>query len=693
MANALENKLVVSEPDFDTIKANLKNFMRAQSTFSDYDFEGSGLSNLIDLLAYNTHYMAFYANMLANEAFLDTASVRDAVVSHAKMLGYTPSSSKGAIAKANVIFTQANNAAVANLTSLTIPRFTRFSSSAIDGVNYIFSNLEEITVNKSNSAFIFKNLNLTEGAPVNYVFTFNEATNPQQEFELPDAGIDTTTLQVIVQNSDIDLTQATYSLAIDATAVSSDSKVYYLDETRNQKYKIYFGDNIIGKKLSDGNIVIVSYLICNGEAANKATALSLLDNVSGLSSATIQMIQSAAGGAAAETIDRIKFTAPKSYISNNRAVTKNDFIALIKRDYPSLEAVNVWGGEENEPPVYGKVFVSAKPAAGYEITTSEKQYILEEIVAPLSIVTVTPEFVDPDYNFLNLGINVTYDKSATTKTPGEIESSVKAAVYNFANNNLNLFNSYFKISRLTREIDNIETSILSNQVDVSIEKRIEPVLNATRNYTIKFYTTLQKSTGKHKIYSYPAFKAYDAENYIRNFFFEETPLSFTGISDINIVAGGSGFTKAPNIVIVGDGIGATAEAVITNGKITSVIITHSGSEYSTASVKAYDEDNNEITSVVLEAVFENQIGKLRSFYFDDNQIKIVYSENAGEIDYNLGVIKINNFSPLDVLNDSKVLKFFAKPEESLFSSSRNSIITIDQEDAAAISVNVIPVTT
>lgn len=693
MAANLENKLIVSNPDFNTIRNNLKDFMRSQTTFSDYDFEGSGLSNLIDLLAYNTHYMAFYANMIANEAFLDTASLRDAVVSHAKMLGYTPTSVTSAKANVNLIFTQANNAAIANLTSLTIPRFTRFSGVAINGINYIFSNQKEVTVTKANSAFTFTNLEITEGRPVNFVFTYDSTNNPLQQFTIPDSDIDTSTLEVIVQNSAVDLTQTTFTFATDATEVKANSAVYYLDEVNGGKYQIYFGDNILGRSLSDSNLVIVSYLRSKGADSNKTNQFTLLDTVGSLTSGTVVLNDSAQGGAAAESISRIKFTAPKSFATRNRAVTKTDYISLIQREYPSLEAVNVWGGEENDPPVYGKVFISAKPAAGFELTTTEKNFILNEVVAPLSVVTVTPEFVDPDYNYLNLAVNVTYDPTATTKTPGEIASSVKTAIYNFANTNLDNFNSYFRISRLTRDIDNIETAILSNEVDVTIEKRFEPALSPTaKNYTISFYTPLKKSTSTNRIRSTPAFTSFDSDDNVREVFFEEVPESTTGISSILIKAGGSGFTTAPEIRITGDGYGANATAVITNGKITSIIINNAGSEYTTAAVKAYDSAGTELTSVILEAVIQNTVGKLRTYYFDDNQIKTILQENAATVNYAAGTITLTNFAPLDIKNSLKVLKFYAVPENNLFSSTRSSIITIDQDDAAAVTVNVIPVT-
>ena len=691
MANSLESKLIVSELDFDTIKNNLKNFLKSQSAFSDYDFEGSALSTLVDLLAYNTHYMGFYANMLANESFLDTASMRDSVISHAKMLGYTPNSVRSAKANVVLTYTQAQNPAVANLSSLTLPRFTKFASSALDGVNYSFTNLDEITVGKANNAFTFENLFITEGTPVNYVFTYDELTNPTQEFILPDNNIDTSTIELIIQSSIAELSQETYTLASDATTVNSNSAVYFLEEVTDNRYKIYFGDNILGKKLTDGNIVIVSYLLSRGEVANKATRFTILQSVGGLANANIVVNAVASGGSAAETLTKIKFTAPKSYISNNRAVTKNDYIALIQKQYPSLEAVNVWGGEQNVPPVYGKVFVSAKPRNGFYITQTEKAYIVNEIINPIGMMTVTPEFVDADYNFLNLDVKVTYNPTATTRTPGQLQTAVKQAIIDYAARELNTFNSYFKVSRLMREIDNTDASILSNQVDVKIEKRLSPIISTERSYTLQYNTEIKRSTGKDRILSYPAFIAFDSNEVQREFFFEEVPLSFTGIRSINVVSGGSGLTTPPRLMIDGDGVGATAEAILTNGKVTEVRVTDPGIEYSTAIITAYDENNNAISNISLEAVVGNNFGTIRSYYFDEFKVKQIYSSEAGTIDYKNGIIKINPFTPLDVDDTNKYLKFFVIPQNQLLNSSKNTILTLDVNDLASISVTVIPV--
>ena len=691
MAN-VESKLVISEPDFFAIKSSLKNFLKSQSTFADYDFEGSTLSQLIDLLSYNTHYLSFYMNMIANESFLDSASLRDSVVSHAKMLGYTPYSIRSSKARIDLSFTLASNPGVASISSLTLPKFTKFASSAVDGVNYIFTNLDEVTVTKSNNAFTFSDVDIYEGNPVTQVFAYSEQLNPLQEFKLLDKDIDTSTIEVIVQNSTLDLTQQAFTLATDSTALTSNSNVYFIDEITNGNYKIYFGSGILGKKLVDGNVVVISYIISKGAAANKATAFRLLDSVGGLTEGAIVVDQVAAGGAAAESIETIKALAPKTYASNGRAVTKNDYIALIQQRYPSFEAVNVWGGEENDPPVYGKVFISAKPSAGYEISRTEKDYILNNIINPISILTVTPEFVDPDFNYLNLNVRVTYDPTATTLTPGELSSLVRTRINNYANTYLDQFNSYFKISRLMHEVDMAHPSIVSNDVDVKIEKRVTPILGTSRNYIVKFFTELKRSTGTDRISSAPAYTAYDNEGILREFFFEEVPLSSTGVSSVRVVRGGANITATPRLDVIGDGIGASLSAVLTNGKITSVLVNKSGSDYSTASIKAYDQDDNLLPNVVLTPLIENTTGKLRSYYFDNNNIKVVFSENAGTIDYLNGTITLSQFTPLDVKDSFKILKFYATPKNTLFNSERNTIITLDIDNQSQVTIDMIKVT-
>lgn len=685
MANT-DQQLVVSELDFAQIKNNLKNFLRDQSEFSDFDFEAAGINVLLDILAYNTHYMAFYNNMIANEMFLDTALLRDSVVSHAKMLGYTPVSSVAPRATVNLQITRPVNDTTA---SLTLPRFTRLQSTPLNGVSYTFVNLDSRTVNYDPTCnrFCFDNLYIYEGQPLTYTFLYNPTNNPTQSFELPDAGIDTATLEILVQESATSLRTERFLLATDATTVTSNSAVYFIDETRNGKYKIYFGDGVIGKSLVNGNIVIANYLRTDGAAANKSNAFSLVDSVGGFTNSIVFPIKAASGGAAQESTTKVRFTAPKAYVSNNRGVTKDDLIAIINKNYPYFEAINVWGGEENEPPIYGKVFVAAKPTLGFEITESEKLDVINNIIKPVSVVTVLPEFVDVDYNYLNVFAEVFYDKTKTTRSADAVKSIVRTAILNFKDLELDNFNSRFKISRMLRAIDDSEASIEYSDVDVVIEKRFTPQVGTARNYIIDYGTPISREDPQYKIYSTPAFREYDADGVLRKCFFEETPGSSSGIESISIVNAPGSYLTAPTITINGDGVGANAYPVIVNGKITQIVVDKPGINYTTATVITTYEDEID-TTVDLTVNVQGRYGVLRSYFFDDNNIKTTLNAEAGTIDYLMGKITLQQFAPVSIEDPLKIFRVIAKPETNNFESARSRIITIDDEDTNAINISI-----
>jgi len=405
----MADRLNVTDLDFDTLKSNLKSFLKQQSEFSDYDFEGAGLNVLLDILAYNTHYNSYYLNMLANESFLDSAILRNSVVSHAKRFGYTPRSASAPLAKINFSVDSLSSTPG----SLTLPEGYIFLSNLIDSKSYNFITLEDTTVSKTGNNFVFANLKIYEGQLATYSFTHVEASNPKQIFTLPDINIDTSTIKVSVRESISNSTSTVYTLNTDALDIDSTSEVYYIQEGQNNKYEIYFGNNVLGKKIPDGSIVSVKYLITNGDLANKANSFIATSTIGGYSTFIVNSTLAASGGAPRETVDQIKFAAPLQFTSQNRAVTKNDYIKLIQQKYPQFEAVNVWGGEENDPPIYGKVFISAKPKEGFEVTDAEKEFVKEKIIKPISILTVTPEIVDIDYNFLKLISKVYYDPTKT----------------------------------------------------------------------------------------------------------------------------------------------------------------------------------------------------------------------------------------------------------------------------------------
>lgn len=682
MAN-VDAKLKVAELDFDTIKTNLKNFLRDQQEFSDYDFEGSGMSILLDLLAYNTHYMGYYLNMVSNEMFLDTALTRDSVVSHAKLLGYTPRSAVASRAAVNVSITPVSSD---SNSAITIPRFTRFTSETKDGSNYVFVTTSSRVVSKNSSTGIFEteNLEIKEGRPVGLTFTYDAATNPRQYFELPDDGIDTSTLEIIVQKSIENSNQETYILTQDATNVSANSLVYYLEESKNGKYRVYFGDGVVGKQLENGNIVVASYVVTSGTVANGLRNFRLVDNILTGSSVAITTLSESTSGATNEDIESIRYTAPKAFISQNRAVTKNDYIALIKRDYPYFSAVNVWGGEENDPPVYGKVFFTAKPLGGYEITVTETEYIKNSIIKPFSVLTVTPEYVPADYTYVNLNIDINFNPTKTNQTAEEIKLSVLAAINSFAAQNLNSFNNSFKVSQLARAIDDSENSIISNDIRVILEKRFAPDTTLSKTYTINFGTELKQGTSSERLISTPTFDYVDSAGVTRKCFIEEVIQSYTGIEEIEVIAPGSGFVTTPTVIIEGDGVGATAQALVVNGSIKRIQITNTGTGYTTAIARISGGGGS---GAILRPVLQGKLGQLK-IYTVAGGIKRTVVSNIGVVNYQAGTVTLNNFAPTAISDPFGTLVLKASPIKKIFSSERNRIVTLDDSDPTAITVTV-----
>lgn len=472
--------LRIAELDFDTIKTNLKTYLQSQSEFSDYDFEGAGLSVLIDILAYNTHYNAYLANMLANEMFLDSAVKRSSTVSIAKHLGYTPKSVTGSKAIINIVVGNPTGTPA----TLTLDRYTSFTT-AVGGFSYTFLTTEPYTIQPVNGTYTFGNIPIKEGRLLEYSYNV-VAPGPDEKFEIPNAAIDTSTMLVTVQNSSTDTSTSTFVLATDITEINSSSSVYFLEENTLGNYQIYFGDGILGKKLVAGNIVRVQYLVSSGSSSNVSGNISqsfTADNtIGGSSNITITTAVNATGGTEKESISSIKFNAPRSNLARNRAVTKSDYISIIKAKYSQVESISVWGGEENEPPAYGKVFISLKPYEGYVIDDFTKTEIKNTILKDRQILTVVPEFVDPDYIYVNLNVNINYNKNATTLTASQISNLARTAINSYFNNELQQFEKPFYHSKLVENLNEVNPSVLSALADIKIQKRITPVLNVSNAY-------------------------------------------------------------------------------------------------------------------------------------------------------------------------------------------------------------------
>jgi len=477
----MSNKLVVSDYDFDAIKINLKSFLQGQTQFQDYDFEGSSLNILLDILSYNTHYLAYLANMSTNELYLDSADIRNNIVSLAKMIGYTPSSPRAPMASIDVTLNNATG------TSVTMNKGTVFTTS-VDDVSYQYVTNSDVTVTPSAGIYKFNDLPIYEGTLVTFKYTV-DITDVDQKFIIPSARADTSTLLVKVQNSSSDTTVETYSLAGGYNNVTDKSKVYFIQEGQDGKYEIYFGDGINGKKVGDGNIVILEYIVTNITDSNGASSFSLAGNIGGFTDVTISTVSSAQGGAESESDESIRLNAPLQYAAQERAVTTKDYETLVKSIYPNALSVSAWGGEDDETPRYGIVKIGIKAASGSTLTETTKQDIVNKL-KPYNVASVSPQIVDPETTSVLLTSTVKYNTSTTIKSSDTLKSEIITAITNYNTNTLQQFDSIYRHSKLTGIIDGVDSSILSNITTVKIRKSFTPTLGSSNKYNVYFRNAL-----------------------------------------------------------------------------------------------------------------------------------------------------------------------------------------------------------
>jgi hypothetical protein len=685
---AANTNIQISDLDFNSIKSNFITYLQGQDTFKDYNFEGSAMSVLLDVLAYNTQYNAYYLNMVANEMFLDSAIQRASVISQAKVLNYTPKSASAPTAEVNIIFTGVTNG------SLTIPAYTPLLSSAIDGVNYNFLTVDTKTVNTSGGTATFNNVQIKQGSLGNYSYTVDSTTNPTYTFEIPDATIDTSTLQVIVQQSSTNNSITIYNLVTNALELTGSSEVYFLQEALNGNYQIYFGDGILGKKLTDGNIISVSYISTEGTASMGANSFQMMSSVSGYYPSQIVSVLAATQGSDKETIDSIKFQAPKSYAAQGRAVTKNDYITAIQQNtlgFP-VDAVSVWGGEENPSPVYGQVFIAIKPSGSYSLTAIQKQKLIAEVINPISVLTVTPTIVDPDYTYLQVNVNAYYDQNKTTLTSNQIQTGINNNIRAYANTNLNTFNSTFSSYDILTAVQNYNPSIISSEFTLKTQKKIYPLLTGSSTIKLYYNTPLQAGKFSSGISSSPSMQFLDPinlTNIIDGVYIEEVPSSTYGVDTISVINPGYGYQSTPTITIRGDGVGANAIATIVNGAIQSITVTNSGNNYTQAVATitpAVGDTTGQLADVVVN--LQGRYGTLRTYYYNASNIKTILNSNIGTIDYLNGIINLTDFNPHNINNDFGQLTISATPSTDIISSTYNRIITLDPFDSTAVVVNV-----
>ena len=482
---AIDNNLRVDELNFEGIKTNFKRYLQSQDQFRDYNFDGAGMSVLLDLLAYNTYYNSFYLNMVAGEAFLSTAQKRNSVVNLANSLNYVPRSTSSASITGTVTLTVSGSPV-----SVNIPAFTQFNGT-VDGKSFIFSNVESKTIFSASGVYS-GSIILKEGSDVTTRYSVVSA-DADQRFLIPNTKIDTSTLVVTVLNSSVDSTTRTFTLAENIVELDSSSLVYFLRETEDEVYELKFGDGIFGIELNNGNIVVIRYLVSSGALANDINALTYSDTITNVTSVTFTAADPAAGGSARETVAQIKFNAPKSYEAQNRAVTAEDYKALLLNQ-ATVNSVVVWGGEDNDPPTYGKVFIAIKPTTGSVLTATEKLNLISSVINPKKILTVQTEIVDPEYIYIIITTTVKYDAKKTSLSSDTISNLVVDTIKAYNDSDIDTFGTYFRYSKLSRLIDMSEKSILSNVLVAEMRKEIAVQLGIGTRYEINFSNAIDNST-------------------------------------------------------------------------------------------------------------------------------------------------------------------------------------------------------
>ena len=494
----------VANLDFNDIKQSLKEYLRSNSDFTDYDFEGSTLSTLLDVLAYNTYYTAFNANMVVNEAFLQSATLRDNVVSLAKQIGYLP---KSAVAPTALVSLSADfSAEQAIPETVKLPRGSQFLTT-INGTTYSFITAKDYVASvDSNDNATFTEIQIKEGNYVLETFTYNAAI--AQRFILRNANIDTSTLKITIRDTVGDTNAVEYRLADDIIGYDGTSNVFFLQEGEDERYEIIFGDGILGRKPQTNNYIEVSYITTNGADANSAKVFSygaVLEDAVGNSNyspvITLTTVQASSGGEELEAIDSIKRNAPRFFNAQNRAVTADDYESIIRRIYPAVADIVCFGGEDADPPEYGKVKIVVKPSFAVALSQYTKNLITTEL-KKFSVVSVTPEIVDPSIIYVELDSRVYFNQSQTTLNESQLKAEVVNSLTSYrSTSDLEKFNGRFKYSRVVGIIDATDNSITSNETSIKLRKDFNPVLNTITQYEICYQNVIKSGCEESSVYS------------------------------------------------------------------------------------------------------------------------------------------------------------------------------------------------
>ena len=476
--------------DFDQIKESIKDYLRANSNFTDYDFEGSNLSTIIDTLAYNTYITSYNANMVSNEVFIDSATLRENVVSLARNIGYVPRSRKSSVANVSFVVNAANTTAV-TLTLKAGAVLTSRSTQSDKNKNYIFSIPNDITVPVDADGFARFNIDVYEGTFVTQTFTVDTG-NPQQKFILPNSGIDTDTLSVIVKDTELSTVSRKFSLFDSLFNVTKDTRCYFIHEISQERYELLFGDGIFGVKLDNSNFIQATYIISNGPSANNITNFTYIGNIVDNNGANVSQGVSIVstnvpsyGGKSIETVESVKKYAPQIYASQNRAVTAADYEALVPQIYPEAESVSAFGGEDLTPPEFGKVFISIKPYNGVFLSSAIKQN-LQQSIKKFTVAGIRPEIIDLKYLYVEADVE-TYFNPNKAPSPSFVQNLVTQNIQKYSDSSeLNQFGARFKYSKFQKVVDSSNESITSNITTVKMRRDMQVRLNTFAEYELCF---------------------------------------------------------------------------------------------------------------------------------------------------------------------------------------------------------------
>lgn len=490
----------ITDLDFDDIKASLRAYLSGQTQFTDYDFEGSGLTQLLNILALNTHYNAFLANGTFNETFLDTAIKRANIVSRAKEMGYTSRSARSATATIEIDVTEPTQTP----TTLTLPQYTPFTTS-INGQTFTFYNIEPINAPLVDGSYTFSNVTLYEGTLVTNTFTYDGVSAPY--FTIPNEAVDLTTLSVKVQPSAGSTTVVPFTFYDSIIGVTNTTNAYFVQESAQELYQVYFGDGAIGAALQQGNVVSLTYLVSSLDAANVSSSkfaqtFSFAGDIGGNTTIALRTVSNSQGGIDKEDAASIQFNAPLAMKRASRIITSGDYLSAIGDGETTVQSIAVWGGEDNIPPVYGKVFICLKPYDGYVISDAVKNDITTNILGKQGNMLVTPVYVDPDYVYLTLNVTSTYDPNSTTVTSTDIEGYIVNTINTYFAQNLDKFKQTFRFSRLSKLIDATNDSLDSNIMTMKLQKRYTMPLNYPVNLDMTFPVPLLPGSMDSNVFIY-----------------------------------------------------------------------------------------------------------------------------------------------------------------------------------------------